>query len=128
MTNLLEQASKWLSGKIDEHASNSVLYRRGSLTVPVAAGKARSTYELTDSSGMLVEVEAHDFLITAENLVLDEVKCLPEVGDRIVETVDGEIHAYEVMIFGTEKQYRFCDPYHHKLRVHTKYMGVVTSL
>jgi hypothetical protein len=128
VTNLLEQASQWLSGQIDAHASNSVLYRRGSLTVPLVAGKARSTYELVDSNGMIVNVEVHDFLITAESLVLDGMKCTPEVGDQLIETVEGELHSYEVMIFGTEKQYRFCDPYHHKLRVHTKYMGVVHSL
>ncbi len=128
MTNLLEDASQWLSGQIDDHASNSVLYRRGSLTVPLVAGKARTTYELTDSSGMLVEVESRDFLVTAATLILDGIQCLPEVGDRIIETVDSSLHAYEVMTFGTEKQYRFCDPYHHKLRVHTKYIGVVTAL
>lgn len=128
MVNILEEASQWLCGQIDEHASNSVLYRRGSLTVPVVAGKARSTYELVDANGMIVNVEAHDFLITADNLVLDGVKCTPEVGDQVIEIVDGAMHSYEVMIFGTEKQYRFCDPYHNKLRVHTRYMGVVHNL
>ena len=127
MSNMLERGSQWLSDQIDQHAASNVLYRRGSQTVSLVAGKARSTYELIDANGMIVNVEAHDFLITAKNLVLDGVKCLPEVGDRIIETLDGDFHAYEVMVFGTEKQYRFCDPYHHKLRVHTKFVGVMTS-
>ncbi len=128
MTNILEQGSQWLSDQIDNYAASSVLYRRGSLTVPVQAGKGRSTFELTDTSGILVEIESRDFLISAANLLLDEMPILPEVGDRIIETVGGKLHAYEVSNFGSEKSYRFCDPYGYKLRIHTRYVGVIVSL
>ena len=128
MTNMLEQGSQWLSDQIDHYAASSVLYRRGSLTVPVQAGKGRSTFELTDTSGILVEIESRDFLISAGNLFLDEMPILPEVGDRIIETVGGKLHAYEVSNFGSEQAYRFCDPFRHKARVHTRYVGVTVSL
>ena len=128
MTNVLEQGSQWLSDQIDHYAASSVLYRRGSLTVPVQAGKGRSTFELTDTSGILVEIESRDFLISAANLLLDEMPILPEVGDRIIETVGGKLHAYEVSNFGAEQPYRFCDPYRYKLRIHTRYVGVIVSL
>ena len=128
MTNVLEQGSLWLSDQIDHYAVSSVLYRRGSLTVPVQAGKGRSTFELTDTSGILVEIESRDFLISAGNLFLDEMPILPEVGDRIIETVGGKLHAYEVSNFGSEQSYRFCDPYRYTLRIHTRYIGVIVSL
>ena len=128
MTNMLDQGSLWLSDQIDDHVSSTVLYRRGSLTVPVQAGKGRSTFELTDTSGILVAIESRDFLISAGKLLLDEMPILPEIGDRIIETIDGTLHAYEVADFGSEQAYRFCDPYRHKLRVHTRYVGVTVSL
>ena len=128
MTNVLERGSQWLSEQIDHYAASSVLYRRGSLTVPVQAGKGRTTFELNDTSGILVETESRDFLISAGNLLLDDMPILPEVGDRIIETIGSKLHAYEVNKFGAEQPYRFCDPYRHKLRIHTKYVGVITNL
>ncbi len=128
MTNRLERGSQWLSEQIDHYAASSVLYRRGSLTVPVQAGKGRSTFEITDRSGILVEIESRDFLISAANLLLDDLPILPEVGDRIIETIGGKLQAYEVSNFGAEQPYRFCDPYRYKLRIHTRYVGVTVSL
>lgn len=127
MTNLLEQGSQWLSDQIDEHVSNEVLYCRGSLTVELVAGHGRTAFELTDSSGMIVSVESRDFLISSAVLVLDAARFLPEVGDRIIETRQGQLHAFEVIRFGSEQHYRFCDPYGHKLRIHTKYVGIVVN-
>ena len=128
MTNMLDQGSLWLSDQIDDHVSSNVLYRRGSLTVPVQAGKGRTTFELTDTSGILVAIESRDFLISTANLLLDEMPILPGVGDRIIETIGDKLHAYEVSNFGSEQSYRFCDPYRHKLRIHTRYLGVVSNL
>ena len=59
----------------------------------------------------MVEIESRDFLISAANLLLDEMPILPEVGDCIIETVGGKLHAYEGSYFGSEQSYRFCDPY-----------------
>ena len=128
MTNVLEQGSQWLSDQIDHFAASSVLYRRGSLTAPVQAGKGRTTFELTDTSGILISIESRDFLISAANLLLDDIPILPEVGDRIIETIGSKLHAYEVSNFGSEQSYRFCDPYRYKLRIHTRNIGVIVSL
>ena len=128
MTNMLEQGSQWLSDQIDHYAASSVLYRRGSLTVPVQAAKGRTTFELTDTSGILITIESRDFLISAASLLLDEMPILPELGDRIIETVGSKLHAYEVSNFGAEQPYRFCDPFRHKLRIHTRHIGVIVSL
>ena len=128
MSNMLERGSHWLSDQIDYYAASSVLYQRGSLTVPVQAAKGRTTFELANTSGILVQIESRDFLISAANLTLDEMPILPEVGDRINETIGSKLHAYEVSHFGAEQCYRYCDPYRYKLRVHTRYIGVIVSL
>jgi hypothetical protein len=128
MSNVLEEASEWLSGQIDANASSPVLYRRGSLTAPVVAGKAKTIFEVPSVDGMLVQIESHDWIITAQAISLDGVVSRPALGDRIIETVGGKLHAYEVTRFGQEQHYRQCDPFGHKLRVHTKYTGVVASL
>ena len=128
MTNVLEQGSLWLSDQIDEHAASYVLFCRGSQTVEVPAGKGRTTFELTDTSGILISIESRDFLISAASLLLDDIPILPEVGDRIIETIGSKLHAYEVSNFGSEQSYRFCDPYRYKLRIHTRYIGVIVSL
>ena len=125
MANLLETGSQWLSDQIDEHLSSPVVYRRGSSSVPVQAGKAKTTFDMPNSNGMVVAVESRDFLITASRLILDGQQQLPLVGDRIIEDVNGEMRSYEVQNFGTERPYRFCDAHRIKLRVHTKYVGVV---
>ncbi len=127
MANLLETGSQWLSDQIDEHLSSPVVYRRGSSTVSVQAGKAKTTFDLPSSNGMIISVESRDFLITASKLLLDGEQILPLVGDRIIEDISGELRAYEVQNFGTERPYRFCDAHRIKLRVHTKYVGVVQA-
>lgn len=128
MTNLLEQASDWLAEQLDEYASNSVLYRRGSLVAAVVASKAKTTFDVPQVDGMLIQVQSHDWLITAQSIVLDAEVVKPAIGDRIIETIAGKLHCYEVQKFGMEQHYRQCDPFGHKLRIHTKYVGVVTTL
>lgn len=123
MTNLLETASQWLSGQLDDNASSDVEYRRGSLSVSVVAGKGRTSFDAVDSSGVVTNVESRDFIITAETIVLDGIVVLPRVGDWIVEQNGDELHAYEVIRFGTEQHYRACDPYGHKLRIPRNTLG-----
>lgn len=111
MTNLLETASQWLSGQLDDNASSDVDYRRGSLSVSLVAGKGRTSFDAVDSSGVVSNVESRDFIISADTILLDGVLSIPKVGDLIVEVIDSVSHAYEVMRFGTEQCYRACDPY-----------------
>jgi hypothetical protein len=123
MTNLLETASQWLSDQQDEHTSSDVVYSRGSLSVALVAGRGRTRFDATDSSGMVINVQSHDFLVSSDLIVLDGVQVLPEVGDKIT----ADLLIYEVIRFGTEQHYRQCDPYGHKLRIHTKFVGQVAN-
>lgn len=127
MANILEHGSQWLSDQVDEHAASNVLFCRGSLNTIVAAGKGRTTFEVNDTSGILVAIESRDFLVSAAKLLLNEVAVLPELGDRIIVTIGTNKHVYEVSNFRAEQPYRFCDPYGHKLRIHTRYIGLTNG-
>ena len=128
--NIAERGSQWLADKIEQHASSELLYRRGSLTVPIAMSRNKTTYEVSDLNGVLIQVDSYDFVFKSESLILDSVKETPHPGDRIIETKDGKLHAYEVKPIGfpQEQYYRPCDPFGHQIRVHTSYVGIVDTL
>jgi hypothetical protein len=125
--NLLDEGARWLSNQLDLYASSEVEYRRDSTIISLWAAKGRTQFELTDTNGMIIAVESRDFLISADNLVLNGRVILPKVGDRIVESVHDKLHGYEVSNFGGDQPYRFCDPYRHKVRIHTRFIGILPS-
>ena len=124
MTDVLQQGLGWLEEQRKAHLSRTVTYRRRSSTVAVLATVGATRFEADDGQGIVVEMEACDYLIASGDLVLDGQKTLPERGDEVLETRDGVRHVYEVMDLGPEKHYRFCDPDGRTLRIHTKYVGM----
>jgi hypothetical protein len=120
VSDLIQHGLDWLEGQRKEHLSRAVTYRRGSLSVEVLATVGATGFEADDGSGIVVEMEARDYLIAASDLVLDGEKTLPERGDEIVEIVDGVTRVYEVMDLGPEKHAVACDPDGRTLRIHTK--------
>ena len=123
MTDLLRQGMEWLEGQRKAHLSSPVTYRRGALSVEVLATVGATRFEADDGSGIVVEMEARDYLIAAADLVLDGQRTLPERGDQVLEARDGVTHVYEVMDLGPEKHFVTCDPDGRTLRIHTKYVG-----
>ena len=125
--NFAKRGSQWLADKIEEQVSDLLVYSRGSLAVPIAMSRNKTTYEVSDLNGVLIQVDSYDFVFKSELLVFDSVKETPQPGDRITETIDGNLHAYEVKPIGypQEQYYRPCDPFGHQIRVHTTYLGVV---
>ena len=120
MGDMLKDASDWLEDKRKEHASSAVTYHRGTFQVAVQATIGRTVFEIDNGFGILEKTESRDYLILAEDLVLNTVRTLPQRGDRIREA-DGEtVYVYEVLAPGKEPHYRFSDPYRKTLRIHTK--------
>jgi hypothetical protein len=115
-----EVASAWLGAKRKVHLARPVTYRRGAEAVEVDATIGRSLFEAPDAYGVVVVTESRDFLIAAADLVLGGEPALPAAGDRVEELQDGNILTYEVMAPGTEPAWRYSDPYHRTLRIHTK--------
>lgn len=119
MADLLETASHWLEEKRTQHLTRTVTYQRGADTVDLPASMGRTTFEVDDGYGLLQKFESRDFLILANDLVLNGSHVLPQRGDRIVENG----FTYEVLAPGKEPVFRYSDPYRKTFRIHTKQIG-----
>lgn len=94
-----------------------VTYIRGMASVALQATIGRTIFEQRDDYG--VKVESRDFLVRAEDLMLDGDPALPERGDQVRETDGGKVLVYEVMAPGKEPHFRYSDLYRRTLRIHT---------
>lgn len=82
-----------------------------SALIPSTRKDLRSTFELTDSNGVVLQIQTRDYLLTASSL-----NGPPKAGDRIL---DGE-RVYEVSDFGSEPAWRWSDSFRQTYRIHTK--------
>jgi len=122
MTDLLAQGAAWLEAQRHAHCTSAVAYVRGEASVDLLATIGRTIFEQSDAYGIVERTEARDFLVRAEDLVLDGAVALPERGDRVRETVGAQVLVYEVMAPGNEPHYRYSDAYRWTLRIHTKHV------
>ena len=120
MADLLKIACDWLGGMRLKHASQLVTYSRDNSSVDVQATLGKTDYQVADESGLTVQATATDFLISGDQIVLDGIRTLPRLGDRI-RMPDGEqVKVYEVLDLAGGGHYRPSDPYGQTLRIHTK--------
>ena len=125
MPDVLRNGSDWLADQLKEHASRPVAYRRGADEVSVQATIGRTLLKLDDGyGGVRMEWTDRDFLIHADDLVLNGNAVLPERGDLIRETQGGKTFVYEVMAPGKEPAWRWSDVFRKVLRIHAKQVGV----
>ena len=125
MPDLLAFGMDWLADRLKAFAARTVVYRRGTEDVTVAAVIGRTLLKLDDGyGGVRMEWTDRDFLIRPEDLVLGGNTVLPERGDTIRETVETTTFVYEVMAPGKEPAWRWSDPHRQMLRIHTKQVGV----
>lgn len=130
MAGMLERASQWLSEKIATSASNEIVYKRGLISVTLAASRQKTTHETFDLSGMIVQVESHDFVVQAVSLADGGTKLTPQPQD-VIEVTDAEasvMHTFEVQALSQprgarEQAYKSCDPWGHQIRIYTKFKG-----
>jgi hypothetical protein len=115
--DLLQQGSGWLSGMRHKHLSREVQYHRGAESVALRATVGRTLFEEADEFGVVKQREARDYIVRAQDLVLNAGPTLPLRGDQIVEA-DGR--TFEVMAMGNEPPWRYSDPERLDLRIHTK--------
>lgn len=126
MADLLEQGARWLDEQRHEHLTQTVTYRRGEASVELQATIGRTEHEVENGYGVLQKVETRDFLVRAEDLVLNGSAVLPNRGDRIIESHGEAALTYEVMAPGTRSgssHFKYADAYRHSLRIHTKHVG-----
>ncbi len=124
MPDLLEQGSKWLDDQRHRFLTRTVTYQRGEHTAEVSATVGRTIFRFDDAHGVVKRYVSRDFLIRAEDLVVDGEQTLPRRGDRIRETQGGQVYVHEVMGPGRdEPDWRYSDPHRQTLRIHTKQVG-----
>ncbi len=119
MVDMLQTGSAWLEAQRHLHLSHPVLYARGGQVVELKATVGQTPFEVDVEHGVETR-ESRDYLIRAQDLVLEGQQTTPARGDRINETVDGAVLSFEVMAPGEEPPWRYADPGHLTLRVHTK--------
>jgi hypothetical protein len=120
MSDLLQSGSEWLAAKLKASASQLVTYQRGRDTVSVSATLGTSDEEVFDSSGgTSMHTKRTDFIVTAEDLILDGETVTPLSGDRIIVGT----RTYEVMALADGKVYEEF-PYNLLLRIHARLIEV----
>ncbi len=122
MVNLFEKAAKWVAAQTKAHASQSVVYRRADAFVPLSASTGETEQDVQDTDGFTITHTSVDWLITAADLVLNDVTVLPEIGDLIEQTIGAKTFTYKVLpMEGEEKHWRYTEEITKTmLRVHTK--------
>ncbi|MDY7000032.1 MAG: hypothetical protein SW019_25880, partial [Actinomycetota bacterium] len=98
--------------------------RSGGDEVEVTAVPGKTNFQRADDNGLIVEVEVHDELIAAADLVINEETFEPAEGDQIDVAEGATVLTYEVMPPGPgESAWRYKDPGRSALRIHTKLIG-----
>ena len=123
MTDMLQTGSRWLSRMMKAHAAHAVTYVRGSDQVEFQATVGRTEFEIVTEFGV-ERFESRDYLVLSEDLVLDGNAVTPQRGDKIKETIHGEVLVFEVMAPKDEPPWRYSDPGHNTMRIHTKHVDV----
>lgn len=120
MADFLKDGMTWLAGQLKQHVSQTATYyRRGIGSNPnVQVTLGESEFPVEASDGLTTEQRSQDFLITAADLTLSAVQIEPEPGDQI--EIAG-LGTFEVEApGGAEPAWRWSDPNHIMLRVHTR--------
>ena len=127
MADLINGALQWLDGMRHKHATRPVTYSRGPDSITIQATVGRSVFQVLSSEGAVGTVERRDYIVRAADLVFSGAVTLPQVGDRVRETVGTQVQEYEVVETGQEPHYRKVDPAGTALRVHTALVKVAAA-
>lgn len=115
MPDLMADAASFLADELADNLSQTVTYKRGSLTVPLAMTKCPIR---TESDGQAnLDFEPCDWIVKASSLVLNSVAIEPQKKDVIIES-DGQ--RWRVLPLDNEPEFRPVDPFRTMFRIHTK--------
>lgn len=120
MADLLNTGLKWLEEQRHEHLTREVTYERGAESVTLLATVGRTEFEQLDEFGVVHRAQARDFLVRAQDLVINAATALPQAGDRIRETDSGVAYVHEVMSPAGQPPWAYSDAFRRTLRIHTK--------
>lgn len=107
-------------------AGVSMVYtREGVSSEPISAIVGRTAYQQEEGGGVTIRRQVRDYLVAACDLVLvgGDAPILPQTGDRIAEEIGSARFIYEVAPLGGESPWRYMDPAHTQLRIHTQHVA-----
>lgn len=126
---MMQYGAAWLDEQQRTHVSRTVVYRRGTASVTLAATIGSSDGSVSLDYGARERWESRDYLVRAADLVLEDEVALPAVGDLIVETDGGKEFTYQVLQPSVEEPaYRYTDGHRIRLRIHTKLVATETAI
>lgn len=103
MTTWQTKAATYLARMRAAHASETVTYRRGVLSVELSASPVPDIYEANREGGATVQAQRMDWIIPAASLILGGSVVEPQAGDRI-EWINGETtETYELQPVDAEE-------------------------
>jgi hypothetical protein len=119
--DIFDTAALWLTSQLQAHASRPIVYVRGPNQLALCATPGRSEAATLDfGEAFRVTYTDRDYLIPADRLRIGGAATLPRAGDLIREEIAGELHEFEVMAEAGIPPWRYSDPHHRLLRIHTK--------
>jgi hypothetical protein len=125
VADLLARGMAFLAGRMKNHASSTVTYIRGELSVAVEATHGRTEFGLSEEQPVWQSWQSRDFIIDRADMLFDGVPFTPMRGDVIEESDGvGSVYRYEVMAPPGSDVWRFSDSYKNRIRVHTKQIGI----
>lgn len=123
MSDVLQTGLEWLAAQLGTAVSQSVTYRRGTLSVAIDATLGAKVLRVTDSAGRTkVERADLDLIFPVAALDFGDGPTDPAVGDYAEVAQGGTTYRYDVLPIGTEPHFRK-ESRGVMLRVHTKLRG-----
>jgi hypothetical protein len=120
MPNRLAIGAAHLASRLKDHASETVTLSDGGYSVEWEATVSLARHQSQDTNGMLVDWESMDFIGTAADLILGgKAVAEPKRGMRFTRTVGTTTEVFEVQAPYLEQPFRWCDPSHTRIRIHT---------
>ncbi len=128
MVDLLGAGLAWLTQQFTAYASQTVTYDDGTGTIVVQATLGKKLLKLEDSQGGIrMEWTDLDLLIPSAALVINGNPVTPARGHRISIVQGDTLQIYEVMPYGSEPAWRWCDPGQTMYRIHAKYIDTIAG-
>lgn len=116
----MNSGSAWLARQMKKHASKSVRYSRDAAYVDVAATLGKTEFEVIGDDEGITRVWTRDFIVSTNDLKLNDTAILPQSGDRITETTAAGTEVYRVAAPNDETPWQYAGQHKHQIRIHTQ--------
>lgn len=119
-----------LSGLLGDHAGQAVTYRRGLAELPITGvltrpGSDTRASPLGTAAGL--DLSDLDLVIKSVDLVLNDERLVPEVGDEVEAVLGGVAQLFAVRREPGGDCWRYADPLQTLVRIHLTHLGEASA-